>query len=877
MARHALPFRQHLVKRRRRASCLSWFLLGMLGLTALSALAATPRRVLVIHSFGLGTPPFTTHSIAFETELTEKMGERVDLDEVSLDMARFADDDMQEALVEYLNKRHAKWDPDLVVPIGSPAGIFVARYQDRLFPDTPIVYTGMDKRRLPPDALHKNAAFVGESFDLPAFVDDMLQVAPDTTNVAVVIGASQVEQYWKDAFRQEFAPFTNRVSFTWLDNLSFDQMLEHVSKLPPRSFIFLVLLLRDASGVTHNADEALKRIHAVANAPVNSIYQHQLGMGIVGGRLYQAELEGVESAHIAIRILRGEPASNFPPKIIGPLPPRYDWRELQRWKISGKRLPPGSEVFFREPTVWERYRAWIIAGISVCAVQALLIVGLLANLRKRRRVERSLLETEARFRIAADEAPVMIWISGVDKRCTYFNKPWLDFTGRTLEQERGNGWTEGVHPDDRERCVKTYNEAFDARQPFAMEYRLRRHDGEYRWISDSGRPRHDIRRDFAGYIGSCADITERKRADEKFRLAVEASPSAIVMVNQQGQIVLVNSLTEKAFGYARAELLGQRVEMLLPERYRAEHPGHRGQFFAAPEARAIGAGRELFARRKDGSEFPVEIGLNPIEVEEGLFVLAAIVDLTERRQSELEVQQHRQELAHFSRVSIMGELSASMAHELNQPLTAILTNAQAAQRFLAASQPDLGEFREILKDIAHDTTRARDVIHHVRALVKKGDQDFSNLHVDEAIRGVVAFLHGDMVARNARVELELTPGLPPVHGNRIQLQQVIINLILNAFDAMDGLAFPKRRVTISAKAEPAGGVRVTVRDCGTGIPPDKLELIFQPFYTTKSKGMGMGLSVTRSIVDSHGGRIWAENHDGEGASFHVTLPAANGE
>src|SRR4051812_21439241 len=227
------------------------------------ASGAEPKRVLIVHSFGLGTPPFTTHSTAFETELKAKMGERVDLDEVSLDMARFADDDAQEALVEYLNKRQARWTPDLVVPIGSPAGVFVARYRDRLFANTPIVYTGMDKRRLPPDALDKNAAFVGESFDAPAFVDDMLQLAPDTANIAIVIGASKVEQYWKNAFTQEFARFTNRVNFIWLDSLPFDHMLEQVKKLPPHSFIFVVLLLRDASGVSHNADEALKRIHEV--------------------------------------------------------------------------------------------------------------------------------------------------------------------------------------------------------------------------------------------------------------------------------------------------------------------------------------------------------------------------------------------------------------------------------------------------------------------------------------------------------------------------------------------------------------------------------------------------------------------------------------
>src|SRR5205823_5184153 len=190
--------------------------------------------------------------------------------------------------------------------------------------------------------------------------------------------------------------FTNRINFIWLNDLSLDQMLEKTRALPPDSFIFLILLLRDATGVTHNADEALQRIHAVANAPINSIFQHQLGLGIVGGRLYQAELEGIESARIAVRILHGEPASSFPPKTVGPLSPRYDWQELKRWKINEERLPPGSVVSFREPTVWDNYGGWIIAGVSLCFVQAVLIFGLLANLAKRRLAERSLIESEDR-------------------------------------------------------------------------------------------------------------------------------------------------------------------------------------------------------------------------------------------------------------------------------------------------------------------------------------------------------------------------------------------------------------------------------------------------------------------------------------------------
>ena len=396
-----------LVARAHRMACslVPIFLL----LTAVGATGSEPKRVLVVHSFGSVAPPFTTHSIAFETELVEKMGERVDLDEVSLDMARYSDSTLQEALVEYLQKRQSHWQPDLVVPIGSPAGVFVAQYRDRLFPETPILYTGMDRRRLPPDALEKNAAFIGENFDAPGFIEDILQIAPATKNIAVVIGASPVEQYWAAAFRKEFEPFTKSINFIWLNDLSLDQMLEKTKALPPDSFIFLILLLRDAAGVTHNADEALQRIHATANAPINGIYQHQLGLGIVGGRLYQAELEGIESARIAVRILHGEPASSFPPKIVGPLSPRYDWRELKRWKIDVKHLPPGSMFLFREPTAWEQYRGWIIAGISLCLVQAGLIFGLLANLAKRRRAERSLSESEDRVALAADAAQLGVW------------------------------------------------------------------------------------------------------------------------------------------------------------------------------------------------------------------------------------------------------------------------------------------------------------------------------------------------------------------------------------------------------------------------------------------------------------------------------------
>jgi len=225
----------------------------------------------------------------------------------------------------------------------------------------------------------------------------------------------------------------------------------------------------------------------------------------------------------------------------------------------------------------------------------------------------------------------LIWGSGPDKLCTFFNKVWLDFTGRTLEQELGNGWAEGVHPDDLDRCLAIYSSSFDARQRFQMEYRLRRADGTYRWLLDSGVPRFTAGGVFEGYIGSCIDVTDFKQAQERFRLVVEASPAAMVMVDAEGKIILVNSRTEKLFGYRRQELVGQSVEILIAEPLSERRLTLRNEFFLKWPMETV---TDLYGRRKDGERFPVEIGLDPIETEEGSCVLASILDVSERRLTE---------------------------------------------------------------------------------------------------------------------------------------------------------------------------------------------------------------------------------------------------
>jgi PAS domain S-box-containing protein len=490
-------------------------MLFLVALTSFSAVAA-PKRVLVVHSFVNAAPPYTTHSTAFEKALTELMGERVDLDEVSLNMARYASVDMQEALVDYMRKRQAKWQPDLVVPIGAPAGNFVAKYRNQLFPENmPILYAGMDSRTLGPDVLKQNATYIGDSVNIPGLVEDILQIAPATTNIVVVIGASALESYWKEVFEQEYKVFTNRVDFTWLNNLSFDQMLDRVSHTPPRSFILFILLMRDASGVTCDADDALKRIHAVANAPVNGVFQHQLGLGIVGGRHYQTEATAVEAARVAVRILRGEPATNFPPKLLAPLGPRYDARELQRWNISRNNLPADSVVLFRTPTVWERHFWWIISGLSVFIAEALLIVALLANLRKRRRVERSLLESEQRLSLATAAAEIGAWMWDIGPDEIWATENWRRMFGFPPEAViRYEAFLQRIHPDDRAKVERAVRHTLDDGIDYVSEHRVVRPDGAESWVAARGRLAAAGNGEAKRLLGASVDITARKRAEQ---------------------------------------------------------------------------------------------------------------------------------------------------------------------------------------------------------------------------------------------------------------------------------------------------------------------------------------------------------------------------
>jgi len=492
--------------------------------------------------------------------------------------------------------------------------------------------------------------------------------------------------------------------------------------------------------------------------------------------------------------------------------------------------------------------------------------------------QNELRESESRFQFVADAAPVLIWMASVDKLCTFFNKPWLDFTGRSIEQELGNGWAEGVHPDDLQKCLAGYTNAFDARQPFVVQYRLRRNDGEYRWISDHGVPRYDPQGSFAGYIGSCVDVTELinkehalRESEERMRMAAEAVNLGIWEWDLNKDEIWANNARRELLGWPASGkiALNDFVWRLHPDdRDRVQHTiddaVHKGEDFDSEYRLILPDGIVRWMSTRGSVHFD--------DARKPARVLGISIDITARKQAELEAQRDRAELSHLSRVALMGEMSASIAHELNQPLAGIVSNAAAGQRFMDSGNVDHAEIRELLGDIIADGRRASDIVRGIRGMVRKEQVARRSVNLNDVVMDSVRMISPDAVLRSCELETSLDPSLRNIEADPVQLQQVLLNLVINAFDAVRDAPISKRKVVIATKSNGDGTVCVSVRDWGVGISAEMQDSVFDPFFTTKNEGLGMGLAIARSILESHGGSIAGENAEGGGARFKFVLP-----
>src|SRR5215510_1077386 len=587
---------------------------------------AEPKRVLLLHSFGREFAPWNEYARHIRAELTVQWPERIDLYEAELSSVRVGQGEA--AFADYLQALFSNQQLDLVISLGAPAATFLQHHRQRLFPTTPALMTAVEQRGVPLANLTANDTTVPISINLRGVVETILRVLPQTTNVAVVIGDSPYERYWLEQIRQDVRPLTSRVTFIWLNGLSFDEMLKRVGTLPPHSAIFFALLSVDAAGISHEQGKASADLSAAANAPMFSHIDAYFGRGVVGGPLISAETVSREAVRVAVRILRGERPGDITTPPIGSASPTYDWREMQRWNISEESLPPGSKIRFRKLGVWEKYRPYVFGVVALVLSQAALIMWLLYEHRRRQRAE-----------------------------------------------------------------------------------------------------------------------------------------------------VLTRSTMS--------------------------------------------------------------------------------------------------DLAHLNRIATAGELSASIAHEVNQPLTGIVTRANAALRWLAAEKPDIEKARSALLQIVSAGHRASDIISSVRAIFKGEANHRTAVDINKLILAVLTLVDVELRKHQVQVQTQLGD-LPTVTGHPIQLQTVVLNLVMNAIEAMHSAQPGSRMLRVQSQLTKSNEVHVSIEDSGTGIAPSDLERIFKPLFTTKLRGMGMGLSICHSIIEGHDGRLWASAAPASGSIFQFVLPA-NGQ
>jgi PAS domain S-box-containing protein len=508
------------------------------------------------------------------------------------------------------------------------------------------------------------------------------------------------------------------------------------------------------------------------------------------------------------------------------------------------------------------------------AVVTITAMALSAGMAERGRAEEALRESEARTNLAANAANLGLWLWNIRDDELWVTEKWRRLFGfAESEPVSFDRVLQIVHPEDRERTKQLVQQMFEGGGgEHESEYRITRPDGSTRWIAGYGGVELDERGKPAFARGVSRDITGRKLAEEKFQLVLDAAPNAMIMVDSAGVITFANASATTVFGYSLSELIGRSIETLIPERFRDRHVGDRNGFLSEPSSRAMGAGRDLFGRRKDGSEFPVEVGLNPIRTGQGLFVLASVIDITARKQAELEHQLQNMELARVGRVAVMGELAASLAHEVNNPIGAIVTNASAAQRSIAAGKLGTEELTELLTDIVADGRRAGEVIQGIRNMVRKGKPRRALIQIGDTIRELLRIVHADAVGREIEVTAEVDSDTGQVWGDPVQILQVLLNLAINSFEAMTAVPSDARCLAIHAGCDGNGDILVSMRDSGPGFPSGMVEQLFEPFFSTKAEGTGMGLAIARSIVEAHGGTLSGENCEDGGSCFTVHLP-----
>jgi two-component system sensor kinase FixL len=355
---------------------------------------------------------------------------------------------------------------------------------------------------------------------------------------------------------------------------------------------------------------------------------------------------------------------------------------------------------------------------------------------------------------------------------------------------------------------------------------------------------------------------------------LDTVPEAMIVMDESGIMQSFSSAAERLFGYGAAEAVGQNVKTLMPAPYRENHDGYVQRYLATGERHIIGIGRVVVGQRKDGTTFPIELAVGEMKSGDRRFFTGFIRDLTERQQTEARLQELQSELVHISRLTAMGEMASTLAHELNQPLSAIANYLRGSRRLLeGVNDEKTVAMRDVLDKAADQAMRAGQIIRRLRDFVSRGEGEQRVESITKLVEEASALALVGVKDRGIRVQFQFNPGTDLVLADRVQVQQVLLNLILNAMDAME--SSPTRELVVAISPADGNQVKISVADTGSGIAPEIAEQLFQPFITTKRHGMGIGLSISRAIVEAHNGRIWVEPNPSGGTIFHFTLAVVN--
>lgn len=359
------------------------------------------------------------------------------------------------------------------------------------------------------------------------------------------------------------------------------------------------------------------------------------------------------------------------------------------------------------------------------------------------------------------------------------------------------------------------------------------------------------------------------------RSILDTVPDAMVVIDERGVMHSFSVAAEHLFGWTAAEAMGRNVSMLMPEPYRAGHDGYLERYLRTGERRIIGIGRVVVGERRDGSTFPMELSVGEMRSGQHRFFTGFVRDLTDRETTERRLQDLQSELVHVSRLTAMGEMASALAHELNQPLSAIANYMKGSERLLDVEPPDRDKIKGALASAAEQALRAGQIIRRLRDFVAKGESERRIESLSKLLEEAIALAMIGAKERGVRLRFDIDRGLDLVLADKVQVQQVVLNLMRNAIDAME--SWPHSELTVASRPAADDMVEIAVTDTGPGIAPEVADQLFQPFVTTKSQGMGVGLSICRTIVEAHGGRIWVEANPGGGAIFRFTLRAVRKE